>query len=103
MTLPKMDAEQRARALEKAVLTRRRRAEVKSLLKSGSLTLSDLFDGADSDPTLGGIKVTAALASMPKTGKVTAARIMDECGISENRRVRGLGPKQRAALLNQFS
>ncbi len=103
MAPPKLDAEQRARALKKAAFARRRRAEVKSLLKSGSLTLSGLFEEADNDPILAGIKVTAVLTSMPKTGKVKAAQIMEECGISENRRVRGLGPKQRTALLGRFS
>ena len=40
---PKLTPEQRARALEKAAEARRRRAEAKELLKSGSLTLPQLF------------------------------------------------------------
>jgi hypothetical protein len=36
-------------------------------------------------------------------GKVRARRIMEEVEISENRRLRGLGAKQRDALLKRFS
>jgi len=40
---------------------------------------------------------------MPKIGKVKARRIMQEIGIAESRRLRGLGDQQRAALLAEFS
>ena len=36
-------------------------------------------------------------------GKVRARRLMEEIGISESRRVRGLGAQQREALLKTFS
>src|SRR5215218_2505381 len=44
---PQLTPEQRQRALEKAAIARRSRAEVKDKLKIGSLTLSELFDAAD--------------------------------------------------------
>ena len=37
------------------------------------------------------MKVLAVLESLPGVGKVKARRIMEEIGISETRRVRGLG------------
>ena len=40
-TLPPMSDEQRALALEKAAAARRQRAEIKALLKTGSLTLAE--------------------------------------------------------------
>ena len=40
---------------------------------------------------------------MPGTGKVKAKRIMEAHGIADNRRLRGLGERQRAALLAEFS
>jgi hypothetical protein len=36
-------------------------------------------------------------------GKVKARRLMEDLEISESRRVRGLGAKQRQALLERFT
>lgn len=100
---PQMSDEQRAAALERAAQARRVRAEVKELLKSGSLDLPGLLARAETDDLIGGIKVAAVLSSMPGTGKVKAKRLMEELGIADNRRLRGLGDNQRAALLAAFS
>jgi ribosomal protein S13 len=51
---------------------------------------------------VGKMKVVAVLESMPGVGKVKARRTMDDIGISESRRLRGLGDQQRAALLETF-
>nr|MCS5686264.1 integration host factor [Acidimicrobiales bacterium] len=40
--------------------------------------------------------------SLPKLGKVKARRTMEEIGISESRRLRGLGAQQRSALVSRF-
>jgi ribosomal protein S13 len=40
---------------------------------------------------------------MPGLGKVKARRLLETLGISESRRVRGLGTKQREALLAHFA
>ncbi len=48
-------------------------------------------------------KVLALLESLPGVGKVKARRKMDEIGISDTRRVRGLGEQQRKALLSEFA
>ncbi|MDF2728219.1 MAG: hypothetical protein K0T01_5 [Acidimicrobiia bacterium] len=79
------------------------RAEAKELLKTGSLRLSELFEKADSDELLAGLKVERVLAAMPGTGKIKAKRLMESVGIAENRRIRGLGDKQKEALLAEFS
>ena len=42
------------------------------------------------------------LESLPGVGKVRARQIMEQLGISESRRVRGLGAKQLAALEREF-
>jgi len=39
------------------------------------------------------------LESLPGVGKVKARRLMEEVGIADTRRVRGLGAQQRVALL----
>lgn len=98
-----MTPEQRAQALEKAAMARRKRAEIKQLLKAGSLSFAQLLEEAEADPMVAGIKVSAVLASMPRTGKIKSKRLMERLGIAENRRIRGLGERQRAALLEQFN
>lgn len=102
MPAPKMTDEQRAAALERAAEARRVRAEIKQLLKTGSLTLPDVFARADEDDLVGGIKVSALVVSMPHMGKVKAKRLLEDLGIAENRRLRGLGSRQKEALLDSF-
>jgi signal recognition particle GTPase len=100
---PALTPEQRQAALEKAAVARRKRAELKERLKMGSLSLPELLSQAESDETVGKMKVLAVLESLPGLGKVKARRLMDEVGISESRRVQGLGVNQREALLKELS
>ncbi len=100
---PKLTDEQRRAALAKAAEARRTRAEIKELLKTGSLTLPEVFERAETDDIVAGTKVTAILVSMPGLGKIKAKRLMEENEISESRRIRGLGSRQRKALLDHFS
>jgi transposase len=99
---PQLSDAQRQEALAKAAEARRVRSEVKQLLKMRSLTLGELFARADREPVVGKLKVLALLESLPGLGKVKARRLMDDIGISENRRVQGLGPQQRARLLEEL-
>ncbi|HWB88399.1 MAG TPA: integration host factor, actinobacterial type [Acidimicrobiia bacterium] len=100
---PQLTDEQRKAALAKAAEARRVRAEVKELLKTGSLRISELFKRAESDDLLAGLKVESLIAAMPGTGKIKAKRLMESLGIAENRRIRGLGENQKAALIAEFS
>ncbi|MGZ4109242.1 MAG: integration host factor, actinobacterial type [Actinomycetota bacterium] len=102
MPLPTLTEEQRKQALEKAAEARRARAELKGQLKSGKLTLKDVL-GRDGDNTVGKMKVSTVLESLPGVGKVRARKLMEKLDISASRRVRGLGAKQRDALLDEFS
>jgi len=101
--LPEMTDEQRAAALKRAGEARRIRAEIKHLLKSGSLTFQDVLDKADEDDLVAGTKIKAIIVSMPHMGKVGTNRLLEEIGIADNRTIRGLGPNQRKALLEHFS
>ncbi len=96
---PALTTEQRQAALEKAAKVRRERADVKEKLKLGSLTLEELLQKAENDETVGKMKVVSVLESLPGLGKVKARRLMETVGISESRRIQGLGAKQRADLL----
>ena len=100
---PSLSPEQRQAALEKAAIARRTRAEVKDRLKMGLTTFPELLEQADGDEIVGKMKVLAALESMPRLGKVKARRLMDEVGIAESRRLRGLGDSQRRQLLEFFA
>ncbi len=102
VALPSLTPEQRAAALEKAAAARRERAELRNRLKhSGASVESVLVEGRDND-VIGKMKVSALLESLPGVGKVRARQIMERLGISESRRVRGLGTKQQAALTREF-
>lgn len=96
---PSLTPEQRSAALEKAALARKARAELKDHLKSGRLTLQELLSKADKDEIVGKMKVISVLESLPGLGKVKARRLMESVGISESRRLQGLGVNQREALL----
>jgi hypothetical protein len=99
---PALTPEQRTAALQKAAEARAARAELKEKLKMGSVTLAEALAKADSNDVIGKLKVVAMLESLPGVGKVKARRIMEDIGISESRRVRGLGPQQRLSLLDQL-
>ena len=101
MALPQLTEEQRKQALEKAAEARRARAEIKQQLKNGTLTLPQVLDRPD-DPNVGKMKVASVLESLPGVGKVRARKIMERLDISSTRRVRGLGAKQKEALLAEF-
>jgi transposase len=100
MPLPTLTTEQRTQALERAKEARTARAGIKNGLKAGTLTLAEVL--ADDSDTIGKIKVTALLESLPGVGPVRARQIMASIGIAANRRVRGLGDNQRAALELEF-
>jgi len=99
---PPLTDEQRKQALEKAAIARRKRAELKEQLKSGRLTLSELL-GRTADEIVGKMKVSAVLESLPGVGRVRARKLMERLDISESRRMRGLGEKQKENLLNEFA
>lgn len=103
MALPEMSDEQRAAALAKAAEARRARAEMSHLLKTGTLTLAEVFERAETDDIIAGTKITKVILSLPGMGKVSTKRLLEEHEIDENRRIRGLGSRQRRVLLDLFS
>lgn len=102
MALPPLTPEQRAAALEKAAEARRARAEIKNKLKYSQGSLKEVIEQGQKDDVVGKLKVVSLLESLPGVGKVKAKAIMEEIGIAETRRVRGLGPHQTAALIERF-
>ena len=101
MALPQLTDEQRKEALEKAAQARHERAELRDKIKKGEISLEDVLDSED--PIASRMKVSALIESLPGYGKAKATKIMDELGISPNRRVKGLGERQRENLLAVLS
>jgi hypothetical protein len=103
MALPTLTPEQRTAALAQAMEARKARAEVIAALKSGEKTVPQLLSAPSPDPVVAKIKVTQLLNAVPGLGPVSVEALMDNAGIATNRRVAGLGERQRTALLAELS
>ncbi len=101
MSLPYLTEDEKLSALKKAQEMRSKRAELRLKLKKGSVSLQEVLNSAD-DEVIARMRVTYLLQSLPQVGKVTSDRIMCEIGINENRRVQGLGKRQREQLLERL-
>ena len=100
--MPTLTAQQRADAAARATAARRVRAQIRLDLKSGSLRISDVIARGDVDEAVAKLKVVTLLEALQGVGKVKAAAIMTKYSIAPSRRIRGLGPLQRDALVNEF-
>ena len=101
MAIPQLSAEDRKAALDKAKEARIKRAEVREQLKNGELTVRDVV-GMKDDPIIGRMKVSTLIETLPGYGKAKSEKIMSELQIAESRRIRGLGERQQAALLERL-
>lgn len=95
-----MTDEQRAAASGRATQVRRERAALLAMVKAGDMTAGEYLTRCDTAAR--NTRVRRFVRSWPGVGDVTAARVMDECGISATRRVGGLGRRQREALLAAY-
>jgi len=103
MVLPQLTAAERSAALLKAAAARKVRAELREKLKNNELSLQEAFNKISENEAVGKMKVIALLESMPGVGKIRAENLMQKIGIANSRRLRGLGPNQMSALLEEFS
>jgi hypothetical protein len=60
------------------------------------------MDRAESEEYIAGLKVESVLESLPGMGKIGAKRLLESLAIAPNRRLRGLGDRQRKALLDKL-
>lgn len=93
--LPQMTDEQRRAALEKAAVARAERGKICSQIKSGELKPEEAIDL----PYAKKMRVLQFLTALPGVGKAKARLFMEEYGIVPNRRIGGLGVRQRDAVL----
>jgi hypothetical protein len=98
MSVPDLSDQDRKAALDKAAATRKARATIREQLKQGSLSLAEVL-ARSNDPVVGKMRVQTLLESLPGFGKARATRLMKDIGIAENRRVQGLGERQRTEML----
>jgi hypothetical protein len=102
VTIPPLSDEQRQQARQAATEARRRRAEIKQALREGRRTLAEVLEQAEQDDVIAHTKVVDVLKSLPRVGTVRASRVMERLDIAANRRLRGLGKHQTAALIAEF-
>jgi hypothetical protein len=102
VALPRLTPEQRQANLDKAAASRRERAEVKNRLKHSGGSILDVLEQGQHNEVIGKMRVVDLLQAVPGLGKVRARQLMERLGISESRRVRGLGNNQIAALRREF-
>jgi hypothetical protein len=99
VSVPPLDDDARRRAALSAIEARRRRADWKVRIAAGEARLADLLSASDHDAALAGMRVTDALGALPGVGPRGVERILEQCRIAPSRRLRGLGPNQRSALV----
>jgi len=101
MALPQLSDDARKEALQKAAVARSARATLRMQVKNGEISFAEVLAKAG-DPVVDKIPVITLLESLPGYGKAKAAKLLNELGISDTRRVKGLGEKQKAALLERL-
>ena len=99
---PALTPEARSAALEKAKVSRKRRAQVKNQVKSGELSIAEVLDLAKSDEIVAKMRVLELLESKSGVGKVRGAALLDKLKISRTRRIQGLGRLQAEEILREF-
>ena len=91
----------RAAASRAAIAARRARAEVKRAVATRQRSAVDVLETAwtnDSAVAEASLRVRELLTSIPTLGPTRAARVMEQLGIAQSKRVGGLGPRQRVKL-----
>lgn len=96
--------EQIAAALEKAREARAANKELLNAVKSGEVTLADILsDDYLDNARAQRLQVSTLLRHVPGVGVRRAEALMTELKIAENRRVGGLGVRQRKALTEKLA
>lgn len=98
---PARSLDQRMDALKRANDIRVRRAQLKKDLKDGRVQIDALL--LDPPEWVSTAKVFDMLMAVPKFGRVKAARLLNQCRISQSKTVGGLSERQRAELVNLFN
>ena len=98
---PLRSLDQRMDALRRANEIRVRRARVKKDLKAGRVHIESILERPP--VYVETAKVFDMLMAVPKFGRVKAARLLNQCRISQSKTVGGLSERQRAELIGLFN
>jgi len=88
-------------ALQRANEIRVRRAKLKRDLKDGQAKIDEIL--GQPPEYVETAKVLDILMAVPKFGRVKAARLLNQCRISQSKTVGGLSDRQRSELIALFS
>ena len=99
---PKLSPEERSAALEKAKLSRQRRAQVKDRVRTGDLSIAQVLELSKIDEIIAKMRVLELLESKSGVGKIRAASLLEKLNISPTRRIQGLGRLQIEEILKEF-
>jgi len=103
MALATLTPEQRDAALAKAREARGARSSLLAGIASGEDTVPAVLARAESDPAARKTKVSQLVRALPGYGLAKTSALLAEAGIARDRRVAGLGSRQREALVSALS
>ena len=98
---PERSLDQRMEALQRANDVRVRRAQLKRDLKAGRESIETILLAPPE--WVETAKVFDMLMAVPKFGRVKAARLLNQCRISQSKTVGGLSERQRTELVELFN
>ena len=101
-TPPPLTSAQRSAALLKASQSRKRRAEVKAMIKGKELSIDMVLEIAGNEDAIARMRVRDLLEALSGIGKIRAGTLMERLNISPTRRIAGLGRHQVKELRNEF-
>src|SRR5207237_10461837 len=93
--------DQRSEALKRANDIRVKRAQLKKDLKSGDASIEQIL--RDPPEFVSTAKVFDMLMAVPKFGRVKAARLLNQCRISQSKTVGGLSDRQRQERIGRVN
>jgi hypothetical protein len=98
---PARSLDQRMEALQRANDVRVQRAQLKRDLKAGDAQIEEIL--LKPPEFVSTAKVFDMLMAVPKFGRVKAARLLNQCRISQSKTVGGLSERQRTELVDLFN
>lgn len=98
--VPELSYEERRQNLDKAMQARKERAEVRTKLASGEMSVDDVFKLADEgNEAVLRMPVESLIRSLPGYALSRTQKLMKRLRIAQSRRIRGLSKRQRRELL----
>jgi guanylate kinase len=103
MSVPFLSDEEKRSALKSAREIRKKRSEIKKLLKSCKVKLLELLEEKSMYFMVAkDMRVSDLIRSLPGFGDIRVSRILNELKISPRKKLSGLGHRQKSRLLDYF-